>query len=114
MNDLPTHACMPAASRAASAVSCLRKAAGRMQQGRSQSGTSRRRSCDGPRGAGSGPKGTGPLHLFCCAAGWCLAGCGPAACGAAAFLRQGTADAALLAAGMQACVGRELVVHQAA
>ena len=70
---------------------------GRMQQGRSQPGISRRRS----KTAAGGPVPLGPPELFCFAAGWWLAGCVPAACGPAAFLRQGTADAALLDVGMQ-------------
>ena len=88
-----------------------------MQQGRSQPGTSWRRSKTAAAGLvplGLDPAPLGPPELFCCAAGWCLAGCGPAACGPAAFLRQGTVDAALLAAGMQACVGKKLVAHKAA
>ena len=82
---------------------------GCMQQGRSQPGTSRRRrktAAADPLSLGPHPLSLGPLgppQLFCCAAGWCLAGCGPAACGPAAFFRQGAAEAALLAAGMQAC-----------
>ena len=63
-----------------------------------------------PAPMGPDPEPLGPPQL------WCLAGCGRATCGPAAFLRQGTVDAALLAAGMQACVSRELgvwVAHQA-
>ena len=87
---------MPAANGAASAVPCLRRCC--MQQGRSQPGTSRRCS----KTAAAAPGGAG-------SAGWCLAGCRPGACGPAAFLRQSTANAALLAAGMQACVGRSFI-----
>ena len=89
---------MLAASRAASAVPCLRKAAGPHAAGPQPARHHRaeqQNSCGGHIPLGL-------PQLFCCAAGWCLAGCGTAACGPAAFPRQGTADVALLSAGMHA------------
>ena len=112
---------MPAASRTTSAVPCLRKAAGfhaaGLQPARHQPAV-QQNSSGGPRGTRSGPRGTrsgprGPARRSCFAAPPAV-GCGPAASGPAAFLRHGAADAALLAAGMQACVGGKLVAHQAA
>ena len=93
---------MPAASRAASAAPCLKKAAGPHAAGPQPARHQPAAQQNDPGGPGPAPGGPGPPQLFCCAAGWCLAGFGPAACGFAAFLRQGTADAALLAAGVQA------------